>query len=56
MRIVAHRFLTIEDLKLNWERMKREFLEGDEKKKEEILRQTIQKVQVFHEYVKILPK
>jgi hypothetical protein len=29
--------------------MKREFLEGDEKKKEEILRQTIQKVQVFHE-------
>ncbi|MDI9368174.1 MAG: recombinase family protein [Thermotogota bacterium] len=49
-------YVTAEDLQLNWERMKREFLEGDEKKKEEILRQTIQKVQVFHEYVKILPK
>ena len=49
-------YVTAEDLRLNWERMKREFLEGDEKKKEEILRQTIQKVQVFHEYVKILPK
>lgn len=49
-------YVSAEDLKLNWERMKREFLEGDDSKKEEIARQTIQKIEVLPDYVRIFPK
>lgn len=49
-------YISADDLQLNWERMKREFLEGDDEKKEEIARQTIQKVEVLPDYVRIFPK
>lgn len=49
-------YVTAEGLQANWERMKREFLEGDDSKKEEIARQTIQKIEVLPDYVRIFPK
>ena len=52
----SQNYVTAEGLQANWERMKREFLEGDDEKKEEIARQTIQKVEVLPDYVRIFPK